>query len=190
MKKDNKGFSLVELIIVIAVIGILATMFISGTGYIASSAARSLSNSVKTGIGETRIKTMGKQETVFYLFKNSSDGKYYKQYLVNNNDGWLEPEPPELIGKHHPIVKYSVDGSTYTDMNAGATGLLISFDRRTGKEKTLTISDEYKNDGTGALVTGSGENLNSIKCKSIMITGGGATCNIKIEPATGKVTLE
>ena len=189
MKKDNKGFSLVELIIVIAVIGILGTMFIAGTGYVASSAARSLANSVKTGIGETRIKTMGKQETVFYFYK-ATDGKYYKQYLVKNDDGWMEPEPAELIGKHHPVVRYSEDGSTYTDMNAGDTGLLISFNRTNGKEKALSINGEYKNDGTGALVAGTGENLNSIECRSIVITGGGATCNIKIEPATGKVTFE
>ena len=35
-----------------------------------------------------------------------------------------------------------------------------------------------------------GANKTSILCKGIRVTGGGRVCNVKIEPATGKVVLE
>ena len=188
--KDNRGLSLVELIIVIALIGVLATMFIAGTGYIPSSAAKSLSSSVKTAIGETRIKTLGRQETAFYFYKDANDGRYYKQYLTKTGGSWQEPEPPELIGKHHPRVRYSIDnGSNFTEM-ADGTGLTICFDRKTGKEIAGYINDEYNRDSSGALIKATGLDLQYIKCTDIEISGGGTVCDIKIEPATGKVTLE
>ena len=84
MRKDNKGFSLVEIIIVLAIMAIIAVAILAGSGYQAGTAASALADSIKTAVGETRIKTMGKQETVLYLYKDATDGKYYKQWDYYN----------------------------------------------------------------------------------------------------------
>ncbi len=183
MKKNNRGFSLVEIMIAIAIIGVLGGVFIGGSGYIASSAARSLGNSIKTAIGETRIKTMGKQETVLYLYRDGSDRKYYKQYIYRVNDS-VTYDVPEMIGKHYPTVRY-----TYRDASGIVTGpvdidsltdpgLLIGFDRTSGKETSITMT----------LPDGSVKT--SVSCNNIEISGGGAVVNVEIVPATGKVSLK
>lgn len=177
MKNDNRGLTLIEIIIVLAIIGILAGMLISSTGYIAKSASRSLANSIKTAIGETRIKTMGKQETAVYFYKDSSDGKYYKKYVYKVNGSYVT-EPEEMIGKHYPIVKFHESGAaSYTEVTPGS-GFLICFDRKDGKE-AMPMSVEVDS-----------VSMNSVRCDDIEITGGGSVYNVKIEPATGKVTME
>ncbi len=183
MSKDNRGLSLVELVIVVAIIGILGTMLFMSTGYIANSAAKSLAGSIKTAIGETRIKTMGKQETALYIYKDASDGRYYKNYIYKVNGNYVT-EPAEMIGKRQPSVSYTYTnaaGVNTTDVLDGSSdGILISFDRKTGKESDPPVS-----------VSVNGVSMMSTKnLTNIQVTGGGAVCNVKLEPATGKVTLE
>ena len=177
MKRDDRGFTLVEAIIVIALIGIVGGFLIGGMGYIPSSAARTLATSIKTAIGETRIKTMGKQETALFLYRDASDNRYYKQ-LVYKVNGTVKTDEPVMIGKHHPVVTYYYnDGSGDTSAQLDSSGLLIGFDRTNGKEATVTLDV-------------GGTSMTSKMCNKIVVTGGGTTCNITIVPATGKVIYE
>ncbi|MCR5602471.1 MAG: prepilin-type N-terminal cleavage/methylation domain-containing protein [Lachnospiraceae bacterium] len=176
MKDDNRGITLVEIIIIIALIGVLSGVFIGGMGYIPNSAARSLATSIKSAIGETRIKTMGKQETVLHIYKDASDGRYYKQMLYIEN-GAAKADQVEMIGKHHPIVTYTYEG-TSGDVTStlDSDGVYIGFNRTNGKEEIIPVPG----------VSG----VNSVICKEIVVTGGGANCTITIVPATGKVSYD
>ena len=49
MKKNNEGFTLVELIIVIAIMAVLLSFFVSNIGYITGSAVRGCATRIKTG---------------------------------------------------------------------------------------------------------------------------------------------
>ena len=177
MKQDNRGLTLVEIIVVISIIGILGGFLIGGMGYIPSSAARGLATSIKSAIGETRIKTMGKQETVLFLYKDASDGKYYKQMFYKEGST-VKSDNAEMIGKHHPVVTYYYDdGSGETSAVLDSTGLLIGFDRINGKEANITMDIN-------------GTSMTSKMCSKIEVKGGGTVSNIIIYPATGKVEYE
>lgn len=190
MRNDDRGFTIIEIVVVIAILGLLATMLIGSSSYIANSAARGLANAVKTAVGETRIKTMGKQETALYIYRSTEDDKFYKQYIVKVNGDWQKPETEETIGKKNPMLTYKIDGDPDTYELTPGTGIFICFDRATGKEAVVSaiLVDV---DSSGKIVEDTDSTgLDSIKCTNITITGGGAVYDIKIEPATGKVTLE
>lgn len=176
MKDDNRGLTLVEIIVIVAIMGVLTGVFIGGMGYIPNSAARGLATSIKSAIGETRIKTMGKQETVLHIYKDATDGKYYKQLIYTEN-GSVKNDPVEMIGKHHPTVTYTYEGSGGdTTATLDSDGIYIGFNRTNGKEEAIAVP------GVAGKM--------SIVCKEIVVTGGGANCRITIVPATGKVQYD
>ena len=176
MIKDNKGFSLVELIIVIAVIGIAAGMLVGSNGFSVSQATSSLADSIKIAVGEARIKAMGKQETVLLITKDATDGKYYKQLISKVNDS-VVPGEREVIGKAYPDVKFSVGGAV-TNLDS-SNYILIGFDRTTGKLKSVNID-----------INGDGMDETSVMCTNINVSGGARSINVKIVPATGKVSID
>ena len=76
--KDNrtKGFSMIELIIVIAIIGIMTAMATLGFGYIQSGNVRAAANSIVADLSQMKYDAMSKQDKQFmYIYKVG--GKYY-----------------------------------------------------------------------------------------------------------------
>ena len=175
MKVNNKGFSLVEIIIVIALLGIIAGILAGNNGYLTNSAVKGLSQSIKSSIGETRIKAMGKQQTVICIYKDASDGQYYKQIYSKVNDSVVAGEK-DLLGKSYPEVKYMVGATEYTLDTSNY--LLIGFDRSTGEEKAINID-----------IDGDGTDETSVVCNQITVNGAGVSRTITIVPKTGKVSL-
>lgn len=191
-RDDNRGFSLVELIIVIAIMVIILGMLGASLNFIGNSQARSLANSIKTAIGQTRIQTMGKYDSYLYIYRDPSDDKYYKKVWKRSNLGILEAEDREAIGKQKPIVKYYIEGDTSTEhILDGSHGLLIKFDRTNGKEveailPTGTYTDENGIDIDTGII---GAEKKSVKCDKIVVSFGGKEYVITIVPATGKIHL-
>lgn len=181
MKHKNDGFSLVEIIIVLAIMAVLAGMLFIGLGIIPRNAARSCANGLKTSIGQTRIMTMGKDETVLELYQDT-DGRYY---TVHYADG-VALSNPEECGKTYVTVYYHEEG-TAGDPDAvtaagctelsGSERLYLGFDRGSGKMAAVTASV-------------GGANITTKICDAILVTGGGLECRVRIYPATGKVMFE
>lgn len=159
--KDNRGLTLIELIVVIAIMAVVMGMGLIGLNLIASGNVRSCANELKTSIGHVRITTMGKTNTSLKIYQGT-DG-YYKQEIVTQGDGTITNEEPIKIGKSTVGLTYETkDGTSGT---IDSTGIVFTFNRENGKEAT-----PYYN-----LIT---------------VTGGGYTSKVVIVPATGKVYLE
>lgn len=178
MGKDNSGFSLVELLVAMAIITVMGSMLFIGMGIIPRTAAKSCANSLKAAIGQTRIMTMGKKETIFVL-KRDTDGKYYTFEKYDDGNGTFVESTPELCGKSTVIVSYHLESTgtdPLTDTNyyqmAEGDSMTLSFDR-----------------GSGKLLQGGAVGSNGL-CDAIKVEGGGATYTIRIYTATGKITLD
>lgn len=159
--KDNRGLTLIELIVVIAIMAIVMSMGLMGLGLIASGNVRSCANELKTSIGHVRITTMGKTNTSLRIYQDT-DG-YYKQEIVTQGDGSVVNETPVKIGK-------STVALTWEDKSGGSgsidsTGITIAFNRETGKQDSPFYT----------LIT---------------VASGSYTSDVVMVPATGKVYLE
>lgn len=166
--KNNKGYSLVEIMIVLAILAVLATVGITGLGYIWGTNVRSCANELKTAIGKTRITTMGKDEATIRIYQDSTDGAYYKQEIVDGVG-----ERPIKVGKAILTLTYTmVDGTGTligTGTISGSDELAIAFDRSSGAQREATA-------GAGM-------------CSEIDVSFGSRHSIITLVPATGKVHI-
>lgn len=195
--KDNKGFSLVELIIAIAVMSVILGMLIGNLGYINNSAAKGCANSIKTAIGQTRIKTMGKQETYLYIYR---DGKGYSMNLINTDSktGTSLAEDKDELAASKVSVSYVVNkvtGGAGSEISLDSDGdyMLIGFDRETGKVNTYTDSSntsvfQFTQDGSS--VTKNVNVASDINTIVIKVQSGNNIYEITLYGATGKVKME
>ena len=169
--KDNRGFSLLELIIVIAILAIIVGFGLAGLGYIFGTNARACANEIYSAIGKNRITTMGKDETSLRIYRDGAAGVYFKQEWV---DG-IAAEDPDQVGKSTVEIAYWIKGDTTEYILDGTTELIITFDRASGKESDLPV-------------TVNGVSTQGVLCERIEVRGGGRVYPVRIEPATGKVT--
>jgi len=172
--KDNRGFSLVEMVIVVAIIAVLSSATIAGLGYIWGTNVRSCANELKTAIGKTQITTMGKTETTLHIYKDATSGDYYKQeYIVNGLSAAPSSEDPQKIGSGLVDVQFRTFPSGTLISLSGGNSLDIQFDRSSGAQKKMTA-------GAGA-----GE-----YCDQIIVSFGSRKANVVLVPATGKVYID
>ncbi|MCR5507502.1 MAG: prepilin-type N-terminal cleavage/methylation domain-containing protein [Lachnospiraceae bacterium] len=187
IKKDNRGFSLVELVICMAIMAIVLGMLVGSLNYIGNSQARALANAVKTSVGQCRIQTMGKYESYLYIYRGA-DKKYYKEvWRKSKADDWVH-ENVEVIGKQKPVVKYKIKGDTseYT-LDVGTPGFMVTFDRSNGKE--ISTSANVLPAGTQDADSNVIDSVKPVKVSEITVSYGGTEYKITIVPETGKISL-
>lgn len=83
MKKNNKGFSMIELIIVIAILGILTGMSTLSINYLKLANTRSAAKKIDSTLSKLKIDTMSKNERP-YLYVYNDGGKYYMLYSTKD----------------------------------------------------------------------------------------------------------
>ncbi len=83
-QKDKEGFSLVELIIVIAVMGILVGAAAYSFGYMKLADAKGLANGINSGLSELKSESMAKNKPV-YMHLYEQDGSYILYYSEDSS---------------------------------------------------------------------------------------------------------
>lgn len=174
--RDHAGFTIVEMIVVIALAAAVTTTAAMSLAFLFSADAKACTNSIMGALSECRIETMGQgQGNVRLLLYRDNSGNIYSELQVraSSADEWEAcNDGAKKIGAKRCSVG-SVDGGDDLPMKLGDTlptreeGLWeIYFDRSLGSFKPETsILDIY-------------------------VQGGGRKYHIHFEELTGKTMLE
>lgn len=145
MERDNRGLSLVEMIIVIAILAVVSGIVVMGIGVAVSKPAEECARKIQQSLEGARVYTMGKQKLSLKYYVD--DGCVYVQETAVAADGTVTTKTPVKIGAKGVKVTYVLEGGAgYTDL--AVTPLTLSFDRATGgfskTECTPGFSSEIK----------------------------------------------
>lgn len=78
MQRNNKGFSLVELILVMAILAILTVVTYNNISYLSYANAKSCSQKINSTLERGRQFAMSKKDTPSYFLYKYNDSIYYK----------------------------------------------------------------------------------------------------------------
>lgn len=135
--KNNKGFSLVELIVIIAIMAVLsavtATALMNQPGWKVKNAQDTL----RTAIGETKVEAMSKHRASLTITREA-DGCYIQ----------ITGKDKERLGNSKNVTLfYGINGGDVTTELTMGTKLEFSFERSSGAFTPLIVgtdsSDNY-----------------------------------------------
>ena len=170
--KDNGGFTLVELIIVIAIISILSVSTILGASILGYGNAKSTTGRIKSLLDNVRIENMTKKEP-YYIVINQVDKNYYLTIQTIREGIRVDTVTEKLDLRKGKISFINTDGSTYVissvpDVNV-RDKLEVTFKKDTGG-----ISKNYMNETV----------------KTIVVECNNKSYNIHLVLTTGKVYID
>ena len=188
--KDNKGFSLVELVIVIAISTVLLGAIFYSYTLLIGQYARECANNLSTSLEKEKNYALTKSASVdCYMEIAKTDKGYVARYYVpknaiangNNSTDWELAEELKLGIKRVDIV-CTISGVSSGDFTVDeSNSIKFIYNRTSGAMKGVVKSD-------GSTVGLVGINISENKCSEINIIDG-RKYKIEIFTETGKHIL-
>lgn len=182
MTQNNNGYSLVEMIIVIAIIAILTGGVFLSINLVFGANAKTCANDLKNAISQCKVNAMGKSNASLEIYRDSSNQCIYVRQWIEESYGWQAKEP-EKISNAKVYVTYTIEGSGSSPELDGTKSIFIGFDRSSGSFKAAAILDES--------CVGTHNILDEDSIYSGFFVGGGRRkYDIELIKLTGKVSIE
>lgn len=176
MKKKNAGFTIVELIVVVAMLSIFIGIFVVNVGRITGYNAKECYKKISSAITENKIETLSKAKETgdiyLQIYQDTLKDRIYVRTVRNGKSASKEyTDETKLTKRSGVTVKYELKngGSVTTKTATKNHPLNICFNRASGA--LVDPDDSYK----------------VSKLQKIIISSGGYQYSIDIVPATGKV---
>ncbi len=170
-KKNQKGFSLIEMVVVVAIIALIAGVAIRITGYLSVANAEKTVQYLQKACNKLQAVSMSKMnKTYLYIYK-ASDGQYYYTFSTTDCDSYessVMKKDGEPIGKGMTI--YSTVGPDASESDTEVTG-------------STFIKIAYKKDGTF-------DTTNTTCDKVKIVSKGNSTAKLLLVKASGKAIIK
>lgn len=184
MKKNNKGYTLIELIVVIAIMAVMIGFGILSMSLLLGTQAKGCAQKVSGQLNETKTGCLSRYNetmTLSYKTKGSdpaieSDGYYAENFIYSidkNADKYVltNSEIRKMGSKKVVITVFLTDGSSF---ELGTTqSVTVSFNRSTGGFERVTVNGAETNE----------------YIEKMTFSSGARTYTISMVAETGKHTL-
>lgn len=171
-RKHNMGYSLVELVVVIAIMVVLAGAGISMTGLIPRNQVRKCAKNIITLVEKTRTEAMSFQDARLTIYR-MGDGVYADMYV--KKQGAESLVSTTLLGDEGIRVEFDLDDGSHFALGSGSEEvekLTLRFDRSSGSFQNSILEPDK-----GIVAT----------CSAIRISKGSAESILKLVKLTGKI---
>lgn len=190
-QKNNKGFTLVELIVVISIFTILLGILEPSVSSIFSYRAKRAANSIVAALDKTKTEAMNRLVGEMVL-ERTDDGYYVSYYLDRGKQSGIVKEQAEKIAPKNTLISYTTTENTMgTEMQLGDK-LIFTFNREDGSfrplQNSIIGSDEITDSLNKCRDISFPDNVGNY-CTSITVKGGSRISTIKLETGTGSCTV-
>lgn len=144
-KKDNRGYSLVETIVIIAILAALGGVVVYGLSLASGKSVTQCARQMQILLEQNRTVTMGKESTYVMIYKDPSKGVMAQEFINGSSSG----KPPVKIGES--TVDVTCNGTSIGEDVSG--GAKVEFDRGTGALKDVTDDMEFVISRGGRVLT-------------------------------------
>lgn len=174
MRKDNRGLSLIEIIIVLAIMAATAGAFTIGLSMILRKPADECAAKLQASLQSNRMLAMGKVSTKLEIYMDADGYIYLREITETATSTGPDIRTTETrIGDRGVTLVYKLSDGSSASLLPGGSPLILSFDRSSGAFKDLKemgFPDRY--------------------CETITISKSGRDKVLTLAYLTGKVTLE
>ena len=166
---NNKGYSLLEVIIIVAILGVITGFIATSSGLFDGRRVKACADSISSLLEKVRMTNLGKDKVTLTIYKES-DNVIKAKILTTVRDRNSETQRTvvENVSNDNVDIYYSSDISGSNPVLLGNTEMSFSFDRSSG-----SVNSTYPLD---------------VQC--IILRKGDAMKKIKIYRITGKVSVE
>ncbi len=196
--KKNRGFTLVEMIVVVAIFSILLGILIPSLNPISGFRVQRAANSIGSALDRTRTEAMSRLVGEMKL-EYTSDGYYISYYLDRGKTGGksnVQEEQPEKVAPKGTRISYTDSNGNTVNLWEGSTNsLILTYNRATGGFLPIQTRVWEQSDILKELEAGSDipldreENSSQPYCVSITVRGGNRIREITLNKDTGKYTI-
>jgi len=164
VKSNNKGFSLIELIICITILALFSTLVVVGLGYMDLANSKKCVSKIDSGLMTLKSRNMADSKRTYLHIYRYTDGNYYLTYTEADNYTEASHFTPDGSGEQIANRKLTISyngteiGANKNDcVHIGINKKDGSFDEEPHHETMSTISVTGTSTQTLKLVTATGK---------------------------------